>query len=250
MTVPPGVDPATGSVALAPETFAVLVQHAVDPAATVAAAQAAEQLDLLSCAGVIDGEAVRPRLEKALAAIVDPQLCTLELQQSGKTMEGWADPSIVALLLPAAEDGRHTLTWLHPSLLPEALARLVDLGPRPRAIRAEPLRLGVGGLDRLLEDGAEAAGAVLGASASTGTLNAASSLAAGLRRRWRLSAAWELDGGERAGAAVEAVDTDAGIWLLEGEGDGLIAWPVTPSLIWRLIVRLVMRRAADGSRGP
>ena len=31
------------------------------------------------------------------------------------------------------------------------------------------------------------------------------------------------------------------------EGGQPIAWPVTPTLVWRQIVRLVMRRAADAA---
>ncbi len=142
-------------------------------------------------------------------------------------------------------DGRRTLTWLHPSLLPEALARLVDLGPRPRVMRAEPLRLSTTSLDRLLEVGR--AGAAGGESEPLDAVAAELSLASGLRRRWRLSSAWTLDAGGSRGGTLEAIDTDGGVWLLEGEGERLVAWPVTPTVIWRLIVNLVMRRAGHAS---
>lgn len=245
MTLAPVVDETTGSVALAPETFTALVEHAADPAAAANAHGADEHLELLSQACLINSRGVLPRLADTLTAIVNPTICTLELRQSGKTMEGWADPSMAALLLPPDTDGRRTLASLHPSLLPEALARLVDLGPSPRAIRAEPLRAGESDLDRLLEG--EPGGAAPGASPSCDAFGA-SSPASGPRRRWRLSTRWSLDDGRSGGAALEAIHTDDGIWLLEGEGDRLMAWPVTATTVWRLIVRLVMRRAADERR--
>lgn len=246
MTVVPVVDPATGSVALAPETLTVLRQYAADPAA--AAPGADQQLDLLARAGLIDANGVIGRLGDALATIVDPAICTVELHQSGKVMEGWVDSRLATLLLPPANDSRRTLKWVHPSLLPEALARLVDLGPRTRAVRAEPLQLSAAGLERLLEGDAATAGEVLGASAPTSAVAAATSLGSSVRRRWRLCCAWSLEDGESGRTAIEVVDSDDGIWLLEGEKERLIAWPVTPTVIWRLIVRMLMRRGADGQQ--
>lgn len=236
----PVVDGRTGSVSLAPEMFAALVQHALDPARAAAAPGGGDQLDLLSRAHLIERGRAHPRLAGVLAAIVNPSICTLELRQSGKTMEGWVDPDVAALLLPPDSDGRCTLISLHPSLLPEALARLVDLRPRPQALRAEPLRAGTHELARLLE------GEPPSPIPPPPQLPPADSLSApALRRRWHLSTRWSLDDGRPQSAALEAIDSDEGLWLLEGEGERMIAWPTTATTVWRLIVRLVMRRADD-----
>ena len=70
---------------------------------------------------------------------------------------------------------------------------------------------------------------------------------ADVRRRWRLEAAWKLDDGTTGGDGLEVLDTADGLWMLTtgDEGGQPIAWPVTATLVWRHIVRIVMRRAAD-----
>ena len=131
-------------------------------------------------------------------------------------MRGWVSYDAAALLLPARddEDERRTLVQVHPTLLPEALARLVDLGPRPRARATAP---------------------VPARRRRRGPVN----------RRWRLAAAWTLDDGTAGGAGLEILDAASGLWLLHpSDGDGALAWPVTPTFVWRHIVRMLMRRTA------
>src|SRR5205085_5959386 len=97
--------------------------------------------------------------------------------------------------------------------LPEAVARLVDLGPRPRP----------------------------GAIAAVGCDDPE---VGEVRRRWRLAATWTLDDGARGGAVLEVLDAETGLWLVHPRDGELLAWPATPTVVWRQIVRLVMRRAA------
>jgi hypothetical protein len=215
VTAAPELDPA-GELLLAEPTLAVLIAHAADPVhAALGGEEAQEQLALLQGAGVIQGGSSHPAIRGALAAIVRPDLCTLELSYAGRSMQGWVSHADAALLMPAAEhEDRRRLMRLHPSLLPEVLARLVDLGPRPRPPPAEPIAY---------ED------------AAVGEL----------RRRWRLGATWTLEDGTVGGDGLEVLDAETGLWLLEPRDDELLAWPVTPTFVWRHIVRLVMRRAAD-----
>jgi hypothetical protein len=214
MTTDPVLDARKGRLVIAERTLAVLVAHAADPVGAAAeGGDSAEQLARLRAAGVIDGPRAHPAIADAVAAIVRPQLCTLELTYSGKAMRGWVSYGAAALLLPAAADGEpRMLLQVHPTLLPEAVARLVDLGPRPRAAATAPVPL---------DD--PAIGAV--------------------RRRWRLTAAWTLDDGTRGGAALEVLDAESALWLLHpAEGDDVLAWPVTPTFVWRHVVRMLMRR--------
>ncbi len=217
MTAAPVLDGEKARLVIAERTLAVLVAHAADPVGAAAeGADSADQLALLRAAGVIDGPRAHPAIAGALAAIVRPELCTLELSYSGKAMRGWVSYDAAALLLPARDDDEElrTLVQVHPTLLPEALARLVDLGPRPRATAAAPVPL---------DDDA------------VGTVN----------RRWRLAAAWTLDDGTAGGAGLEILDAASGLWLLDpSDGDGALAWPVTPTFVWRHIVRMLMRRTA------
>jgi hypothetical protein len=207
---------ASGDLLVAEPTLAVLVAHTADPVHAALRDDAArEQLALLQAAGVIRGGSSHPAIRGALAAIVRPDVCTLELDYAGRSMQGWVSHDDAALLLPATDDDeRRRLMALHPTLLPEALARLVDLGPRPRASAVEPLPP---------EDPA----------------------VGDVRRRWRLGATWTLDDGTPGGAGIEVLDADTGLWLLHLADGQLLAWPVTPTFVWRQIVRIVMRRAAD-----
>ncbi len=215
MTAVPELNP-RGELLVAEPTLAVLIAHAADPVhAALQGADAQEQLALLQSAGVIQGGSSHPAIRGALAAIVRPELCTLELGYAGRSMQGWVSASDAALLLPAGEDDeRRRLMQLHPTLLPDVLARLVDLGPRPRSVPAEPVPF---------EDGAVGE----------------------VRRRWRLGATWTLEDGTAGGDGLEVLDAETGLWLLQPRDDELLAWPVTPTFVWRHIVRLVMRRAAD-----
>ena len=125
---------------------------------------------MLQAAGVIAGGRAHPVIAGALAAILQPDLCTLELEHSGRSMQGWCSSTDAALLLPAGDDDeRRTLLAVHPTLLPEALARLVDLGPRPRPQATAPV-------------GPEDIGEPT--------------------RRWRLAAAWKDDEGRPGGGVV------------------------------------------------
>jgi hypothetical protein len=213
VTVAPELDP-RGELLVAEPTLAVLIAHAADPVhAALQGDDAQEQLALLQTAGVIQGGRSHPAIRGALAAIVRPELCTLELAYSGRSMQGWVSASDAALLLPPSEDDdRRRLMQLHPTLLPEVLARLVDLGPRPRPSPAEPVPYEDGGMGEV-------------------------------RRRWRLGATWTLEDGTTGGDGLEVLDAETGLWVLEPRDDGLLAWPVTPTFVWRHIVRLVMRRA-------
>jgi hypothetical protein len=215
MTLVPELRP-SGELLVAEPTLAVLIAHAADPVhAAIQDDDAREQLALLQSAGLISGGGSHPAIRGALAAIVRPDLCTVELAYGGRSMQGWVSYDDAALLLPGTDgEERRRLISLHPTLLPEALARLVDLGPRPRPAAVKPIPCD---------------------DSSIGEV----------RRRWRLGATWTLDDGTTGGAAVEVLDAETGLWLVHARDADLLAWPATPTFVWRQIVRLVMRRAVD-----
>lgn len=217
MTPAPALEPRKGRLLIAPPTLATLLAHAADPVGVaLEGAAATEQLRALRAAAVIEGGRAHPAIAGALAAMVRPEICTLELSYDGRAMQGWVASGSAALLLPAGDDDeRRALLALHPTLVPEAVARLADVGPRSRPAAAAPVP----------PDAAE-----IGE----------------VRRHWRLAAAWVLEDETRGGAALEVLDAASGLWLLEpGEGPDALAWPVTPTFVWRHIVRLVMRRALE-----
>jgi hypothetical protein len=213
MTGLPELDVPQGRLLVSESALRVLVAHAADPVAVaVEDGSAVAELAALTEAGVIAGGRAHPAIAGAVAAMVEPDVCTLELSHSGKSMQGWVASGAAALLLPArdAADDRRVLLALHPTVVPGALAGLVDLGPREQADAREPC---------------------------------APDEIADVTRRWRLVATWKLEGGAAGSDGLEVIDTPTGLWLVTG--DQPLAWPVTPTLVWRHIVRLVMRRAAE-----
>lgn len=219
MTVAPELDADQGRLLIGETTLRVLLAHTADPVAVALEGdEAVRELAALQGAGVIEGGRAHPAVAGALAAIVRPELCTLELSHSGKAMQGWLSFGAAALLLPSrsAGEARRTLLALHPTVVPGALAALVELGPRPREGAPEPR---VVTQDTFVD----------------------------VRRRWRLEAAWTLPGDVAGGDGLEVIDSADGLWMLTtgDEGGQPIAWPVTPTLVWRQLVRIVMRRAAD-----
>jgi hypothetical protein len=129
-----------------------------------------------------------------------------------------ADRELV--LRTPGEDGGERVATLPADLLPGTLAELVDLGPRPHAEGAAPLRVRAGDLALAVADPAAAHGP-LGAVVST------------LRTRWRVEARRP---GERR--VVEALDTAEGLWLLMPDGPEVDLVPVTPTRVFRLLVAL------------
>jgi len=121
-----------------------------------------------------------------------------------------ADGALV-LRTPGEDDAT-----LPADLLPGTLAELVDLGPRPHAEGAEPLRVRAGDLALAVADPAAARGPL---AAVVGTL----------RTRWRV---------ECARRVVEVLDTAEGLWLLMPSGPEVDLVPVTPTRVFRLLVAL------------
>ncbi len=120
----------------------------------------------------------------------------------------WLTSVRAALLLPLDDTLRRRLTDLPVWALPDAVSRLVDLGPRPRPAEAEPVSL-----SKLLADGA--------------------------CRHWTLERTdLQADDGT-LGGSIEVVDTEAGLWVVEQGDDGLVASPSNPTAVWRAMISLV-----------
>ena len=176
--------------------------------------------DLERAGALVDGDP-HPRLAAALATIREP-LCEMGLQRGDREGRGWVSPALAVLLVPGQE-GCLTLRSLPPAYLPVVLARMNDLGPRPRADRPERHRFAAGELAQLL------------ATRGPGTL------AATLREHWRVELSWAPSPESPGVRALEVVDTDEGIWLVVPDGAGVELWPSTPTMVFRLLTGLLPR---------
>jgi hypothetical protein len=159
------------------------------------------------------------RLDDAELAPLEAPEWVLRIELGDAGGDAWIGAGRLVLHTPAGGGGDR-LALLPADLLAGTLAELVDLGPRPHAEGAAPLRVRAGELARALAEPA----------AATGPL---APVVRPLRQRWRVQA--RRPGEQRA---VEAIDTTAGIWLVVPDGPEVELVPVTPTYMFRLLVAL------------
>lgn len=214
MSGPVEFDPATGTLLLPAAALPALRALVADEGdAAVGAA--------FGPSGALADGAVHPALAPALGAMRAP-VCTLVLQRGERSGEGWVDPRLAVLLVPEP-DGRLRLAALPTQFLPAALARMNELGPRPRPARSERLVRTSGELAELLAGPAR------------------DRRFARLREHWRVDAGWEPAEGSAGRRGVEVVDTDDGLWLVVPDAPTVELWTVTPTTVWRLLAALLPR---------
>ncbi len=173
-------------------------------------------------------------------------VCELMLERGDRSAHGSVDGHEARLTVPRA-GGEEEIVVPTP-FLPDALARLNDLGPRPRPDPAVRLRFAAGELAAVLaERSAPRAAALFGAQSER---LAAERLVAELREHWRIEARWEPSGGSPGVRVVEVLDTDGGLWLVVPDGDAVELWPTTPTTVWRLLAGLLPRDDELSGRPP
>jgi hypothetical protein len=186
-----------------------------------------EHIDALARAGAVTDDGPHEALRDALDAIRSP-LCELGLERGERSGRGWVSAYVAVLLVPAP-DGRVVLHQVPPAFLPDALARMNDLSPRPRVEPAVRLRYAPGALAQILAGAEEAAEP------------AARMLADTLREHWRVEASWAPARNSPGVRALEVLDTGAGIWLVIPDDPSVELWPTTPTMVFRLLTGLLPR---------
>lgn len=169
----------------------------------------------LANVGAIDGEQLEPTLARCLRAVRDPGAVLL-LERRGSEVRGWADAEVALLLVP-----RHgSLLEVAPStlrFLPDLLARLVELEPRPAPSR-EPDRFAPGALAEAI-----AGGAALGGLSP-------------MRDHWMLEVTRPAE--RTTSERVEVLDTEDGLWELERDSGSVRSIPTTATGVWRRLTEL------------
>lgn len=234
-------DAETATLRLDRETFTGLIAHAAQP--TGDAAHLAELRD----AGAFRDGQYHPALEQGLDAVLNP-VCRLDIRLAdvrGREAhsQGWVAGHAAGFLLPTQE-GLCDFVVVHPSFVPDQLARIVALGPRPRAPTATPLRLGTELLDELTATDPERRAAALQSTLDSTPAEASATarvLTTRLRARWEVVARWLPASNSSGQRAMHVLDTEAGLWAVEPDAGGLIVWPTTPTAVWRLLVTLLPR---------
>jgi len=198
------------------------------------------ELSALRDAGVVRPQGPHPALAPGLQAVTEP-VCRLRLRLTDEAMrlksgEAWVAAGAAALLLDLPDGPRDFLT-MPPDFLPAAIARVVRLGPRPRA-GAEPVNVAADLLEDIpSSDPARRRGAVNRLAAmlvsSTGGRFARPS------RIWHAQMTWSSPGDTLTRRTLYVLDNEAGMFLAEFEGRRATLWPTTPTAVWRLLIRLL-----------
>ena len=225
-------DPATGLLT-APRAFlGDLAAHV-----TGAAAGDVTALDaVLSAAGAGTLEAPHP----ALAATLEPMrtpIAGITLAKTGFAMPGWLGAGRFTVHVFRSGDGPAPDDQLVPmpaDRAPAFVAWLLDVSPRPRGAR-EAVRVDAQTLNR-------AVALRLGDRPAHGLLPDPLDevVAARFRDWWMASAVWPPAEGQPARFAVEALDTDDGLWSIERADDGTaLVRPVAPAALFMALCDLV-----------
>lgn len=181
-------------------------------------------------AGTLPG--LEDELREALAEAAEP-VVRLALQRGDRAGEGWVGPGWAVVSLPAGAGRR--IVAAPTEFLPDALARLFELGPRPRPEPAVRVRVNAGVLAASLA--ARDATAVPG----VGERAAFERLVSGLRAHWRVEARWPPARESTGLRVVEVLDSSAGAWLVIPDGADVELWPSTPSVVFRELCGLLPR---------
>jgi hypothetical protein len=193
----------------------------------------ADPTPALAAAGAIVDGAPHPSLEPALQA-VEQALCRMRLERGERTGAVWASPAVCAILVP--QEGRLRLSSFPTLFLPDALARVNDLGPRPRIEPARTIAIAPGDLANAI-----ATRSAAGAGLPEDERELLQTTLDGLREHWRVEARWEPSPESPGVRVVEVVDTDAGMWSVIPDGSRVELWPTTPTKVFRALGGLLPR---------
>ena len=233
-------DSHTGRLRLDQETFDCLVAWARGTA------EPGPELSELRDAGAIQDGVPHPKVWPGLQAVTEP-LCRLQagsIEHSGRRRigDGWVSSAAAAVLLDAP-DGMRELVTVHPSFLPMTIARVVRLGPRPRA-GADPLHLPSALYDSLF-DSDEAVRRQAAERLSKGDSvelpmhDVVDRLVTGPWRMWAVTLTWTTPDGQPAARGMQVADTGAGLCLVDTGGQDSTLWPTTATGVWRRLTLLL-----------
>jgi hypothetical protein len=165
-----------------------------------------------------------PRLARALVAVRKPIVGIL-LGKTGYGMPGWIGEGMFAIHVFRGLDGEDDQLVSGPAdRAPHFLLSLLDIGPRPRDERPAEIVVDSAALNR-------AVALRLGDRPSAGLLPEPldASIAERFRDWWMATSRWPPAPEQPGGFAIEAIDTDDGLWSVQRQGDGTaVVRPLAP----------------------
>jgi hypothetical protein len=146
--------------------------------------------------------------------------CELRLTRGDRSGYGWVGAEQAALAVPAGPAGRTRLHVVPTDFVPDALARLNGIEPRPAELPPSPIRFTPGELAQAVASGGN-------------------DTTAAVREHWRVEAAWAVADGEPVVHFVEVLDTARGMWLIVPVQDQLELRPSRAAEVFVLLCGLV-----------
>lgn len=241
-------EPAVGAVGLSPSAWNALLDLTGPgtPDADDDRSDGPDGLPTLEVEGLLWGGELLGPVARALESVRNP-CCRLSVSSRGLVAQGWLDADVAALLIPR-DAGLLELAWLPAAFLPDALARVVELEPRP-VPEGPPLRLAPGTLAHLLaapDDHTPLPGA--DPRGGPGPDNRARQVLASVKRHWRIDAHTMDEAGPGRARSLEVLDTPGGMWRLFVDGRSVELRPSSTTSLWRILT-LVPSAAEEGSDG-
>jgi hypothetical protein len=209
------------------------IEYRAETGVIVAPPDDMDRLLRAAAAGTLEDDVEHRHLAATLAPIRDP-VCEIRIDHGPRVCHAWVARKTAVLVMPQS-DARVRVVGVPTEFVPEALARLVELGPRPRPEAAVPLELTAGDLARMLAVHERPARrpARLGRDAAEAA--ALDAIAAGTKAHWRM----ECRFGEDGGRTPDVLDTSAGMWLVRPDGDRVQLVPATPTTVFTALVTLL-----------
>jgi hypothetical protein len=181
----------------------------------------------------------------SVQAAIDAAQVELLLQRGDRVGRGWVGPEGLVFRHPGPDGAERTVMVPIP-LLVSALVRFNDLGPRADHPHVVRIALEAADLARALATGDAAATALEPGEPR----DALAALLDDLQEHWSVTARWRPADGALGERTVEVLDTASGYWLVVPDHPTVELWPVTPSVVYRGLCRLVPgpREIAGGLR--
>ncbi|MFM6851089.1 MAG: hypothetical protein ACKOVB_18520 [Terrabacter sp.] len=228
-------DSSSGTLRLDAEAFITLAElssQAVDSCDSTTAR-------LVDAGAVLDG-LPHPLLRQALAAVAG-SVASLQVLVAGpedvRLHHGWLSGD--AALLTDLGDGTYDFACVSTEFVPEAIARLTGVGPRPR-LGADSVVVDEAVLDDLASSSSRARAA--GVDSLAGLLAPWPDAAAAVRAGgWHLALVDVafVDEGRTVARRLAWLDTEAGMLRVEADDHGPVLVPVAGTQLWRAVVAVL-----------
>lgn len=212
-----------------------------------------ELLEELVSGGVVTEGALHPRL-LPLARCVAAPCARLRLEQSSAPAshtDVWLDGRLGVMMRLPATAAAGDVVAVPRGMVAFRLARLIDLGPRPRVKVADPVELDAGLLEALLAPGPGLSASQIASLSPERVdlipewLALLSAVSEASATRWHAGAWWNSAEERPTARSLEVVESEAGSFLIvprpraRGTYRRVSLYPLTSTEIWRLLCALV-----------